>query len=122
VWFYSSDLALAGEIVVAFALAVAIGAWLRRTLPAVVAAWVAFLPLLFASGWAVRRFTPTRLTTSPSHIARADGGWGIQTGNGMLYHPASQYWPLQAVFLVILLAIAAVLLAAGWHATRTRAV
>ena len=50
VWFYSSDLALAGEIVVAFALAVALGAWLRRTLPAVVAAWVAFLPVLFAVG------------------------------------------------------------------------
>jgi hypothetical protein len=122
VWFYSSDLALAGEIVVAFALAVALGAWLRRTLPAMVAAWVAFLPLLFASGWAVRNLGPTRLSTAPSRIAAAGGGWGIRSGNGILYHPASQYWPLQTVFLFILLAIAAALLVAGWYATRTRAV
>ena len=122
VWFYSSDLALAGEIVVAFALAVALGAWLRRTLPAVVAAWVAFLPLLFASGWAVRSLGPRRVSMAPSRIAAAGGGWGIRSGDGILYHPASQYWPLQAVFLVILLAIGAALFAAGWYATRTRAV
>lgn len=122
VWFYSSDLALAGEIVVAFALAVALGAWLRRTLPAVVAAWVGFLPLLFASGWVVRGLGPTRLSNSPSRIAAAGGGWGVKSGSGILYHPASQYWPLQAVFLVILLGIAAALLTAGWYATRTRAV
>jgi len=122
VWFYSSNLALAGEIVLAFALAVAIGAWLRRTLPAVVAAWVAFLPLIFASGLAVRNFTPTKLTTSPSHIASSGGGWGIKSGNGVLYHPAGQYWPLQAIFLVVLLGIAVALFAAGWYATRTRAV
>jgi len=122
VWFYSSNLALAGEIVVAFALAVALGAWLRRTLPALVAAWITFLPLLFASGWAVRNLGPRRLSTAPSRIAAAGGGWGIKSGNGILYHPANQFWPLQAVFLVILLAIAAALLAAGWYATRTRAV
>jgi hypothetical protein len=120
VWFYSSNLALAGEIVLAFALAVALGAWLRRTLPAVVATWVAFLPLLFGSGLAVRNLTPTKRTNAPSHIAGIGGGWGI--GNGTLYHPASQYWPLQITFLIILLTIAAVLLAAGWYATRTRAV
>ena len=122
VWFYSSNLALAGEIVLAFALAVALGAWLRRTLPAMVAAWVVFLPLLFAAGLAVRNFTPTTRTTSPSHIASTGGGWGMQSGHGVLYHPAGQYWPLQIVFLVMLLAIAAATLAAGWHATRTRAV
>jgi len=122
VWFYSSDLALAGEIVLVFALAVALGAWLRRTLPAVVAAWVVFLPLLFAAGLAVRSFTPTTRTNSPSHIAAIGGGWGIRSGNGTLFHPASQFWPLQVLFLVILLAIAAAFLAAGWYATRTRAV
>jgi hypothetical protein len=46
----------------------------------------------------------------------------MQSGHSVLYHPAGQYWPLQAVFLVILLAIAGALLAAGWYATRTRAV
>ena len=38
IWFFSIDLALTGEIVLAFALAVAFGAWLRRTLAAVGAA------------------------------------------------------------------------------------
>jgi hypothetical protein len=116
VWFYSIDLALVGEILLAFALAVALGALVRRTLPAVGAALVLFLPLLFASGWAVRTLTPT------SRIGGAAGGWGVQVRNGVLYHPANQYWPLQALFLVILLGIAAALLAAGWYATRTRAV
>lgn len=122
VWFYSIDLALVGEIVLAFALAVAIGAWLRRTLPAVGAALVSFLVLLIASGWAVRTFTPTRLSTAPSRISGAGGGWGVQASAGVLYHPASQYWLLQITFLGLLLAIAAALLAAGWYATRTRAV
>jgi ABC-2 family transporter protein len=122
VWFYSIDLALAGEIVLAFALAVALGAWLRRTLPAVGAALVLFLPLLLASGWAVRHLTPTLRTDSPSHISSGGGGWGIQAGNDVLYHSGGQYWPLQALFLIILLAVSSLLLAAGWHATRTRAV
>jgi ABC-type transport system involved in multi-copper enzyme maturation permease subunit len=122
VWFYSIDLALAGEIVLAFALAVALGAWLRRTLPAVGAALVVFLPLLLACGWAVRNLTPTVRTNAPSHISSAGGGWGIQAGDGVLYHSAGQYWPLQALFLVVLLALSFCLLAAGWHATRTRAV
>ena len=43
VWFFSMDLALAGEIVLAFALAVALGAWLRRTVPAVGAALACFV-------------------------------------------------------------------------------
>jgi ABC-type transport system involved in multi-copper enzyme maturation permease subunit len=122
VWFYSSNLALAGEIVLAFALAVALGAWLRRTLPAVVAAWILFLPVLLAAGLAVRNLTPTQRTTSASHITGMGGGWGIQSGNVTLYHPASQYWPLQVIFLILLLSIAVAAFAAGWYATRTRAV
>ena len=122
VWFFSIDLALVGEIVLAFALGVAIGAWVRRTLPAIGAALVSFPVLLFASGWAVRAFTPTRLSTAPSHITGAGGGWGVQTSTGVLYHPASQYWLLQITFMGILLAIAAAVLAVGWYATRTRAV
>jgi hypothetical protein len=38
------------------------------------------------------------------------------------YHPAGQYWPLQVTLLAVLLALAAVALASGWHATWTRAV
>jgi hypothetical protein len=123
IWFFSIDLALTGEILLAFALAVAFGAWLRRTLPAVGAALVGFLVLFLACGWAVRTLTPTRRTTGRlSTVPRT--GWGIQasTGHSVAYHPASQYWPLQLTFLAILLVLAAVLLAAGWYATRTRAV
>jgi ABC-type transport system involved in multi-copper enzyme maturation permease subunit len=121
VWFYSVDLALVGEILLVFALAVALGAWLRRTLPAVGAALVSSLLLLLVSGWALRSFTPTRQGTASSSGGSV-GGWIIQASNGVRYHPASQYWSLQVTFLVILLAMAAVLLALGWHATRTRAV
>lgn len=122
VWFFSIDLALVGETLLAFALAVALGAWMRRTLPAVGAALVTFVPLLVGAGWAVRTLTPTHRSADPSHIASAGGGWGMQARSGVLYHSAGQYWPLQVVFLIVLLGIAAALFAAGWYATRTRAV
>ena len=123
VWFFSMDLALMGEIVLAFALAVAFGAWLRQTLPAVGAALAAFLVLLLASGWAVRTLTPASHTSGPAFDVPL-GGWILQTSqtHSVPYHAANQYWPLQLTFLAILLALAAGVLAVGWYATRTRAV
>ena len=123
VWFFSMDLALVGEVVLAFALAVALGAWLRRTLPAVGGALACFLVLLLASGWAVRTFAPTSHTVPPSFDVPV-GGWIIRMsrGHSVPYHPANQYWPLQFTFLAVLLALAAATLALGWYATRTRAV
>jgi hypothetical protein len=123
IWFFSIDLALAGEILLAFGLAVALGAWLRRTLPAVGGALVSFLVLFLASGWAVRTLTPTSRTTGPRFAVPRDG-WVIHASSdqSVPYHPASQYWQLQFTFLAILLALAAALLLTGWYATRTRAV
>ena len=123
VWFFSMDLALAGEIVLAFALGVALGAWLRRTLPAVGAALAGFLVLLLASGWAVRTLAPASNTTAPSFDVPV-GGWIMQTSqvHSVPYHPASQYWPLQLTFLTVLLALAATTLVFGWYATRSRGV
>jgi ABC-type transport system involved in multi-copper enzyme maturation permease subunit len=123
VWFFSINLALVGEIVLAFAIAVALGAWLRRTLPAAGAALASFIVLSVASGWAVETFTPTRDTAGPS-FGVPSGGWIIQSSDlhSVPYHPASQYWPLQLAFLVMLLVLAAAALAMGWQATRTRAV
>jgi hypothetical protein len=103
-WFFSIHLALAGEAVLAFALAVAIGAWLRRTLPAIAGALAGFLALLLGTGWMVRTLTPAGHTTGPRLTVPPDA-WiiGAQTAHGVPYHPASQYWPLQLAFLVILL-------------------
>ncbi len=115
IWFFSIDLAPAAEAVLAFALATALGAYLRRTLPAIGAALVGFLVLFLLTGWAVRSLTPASQATGPR--GTPDTGWGI--GNGR-YHPADQYWPLQLTYLAILLALAAVLLATGWRATRPR--
>jgi len=122
-WLVSIDLALTGEAVLAFALAVAIGAWLRRTLPAIGGALIGCAVLLLGAWWAVRTLTPVSHTTGPGFTVPPDG-WIIQAqaGQGVPYHAASQYWPLQVTFLAILLALAAALLASGWHATRTRAV
>lgn len=122
-WFFSIQLALAGEAVLAFALAVALGAWLRRTLPAIGGALAGFLALLLGARWAVRSLTPVARTTGP-RFTIPPGAWAIQaqTGQGVPYHPAGQYWPLQLTFLAVLLAVAAALLASGWHATRTRPV
>ena len=123
VWFFSMDLALVGEIVLAFSLAVALGAWLRRTLPAVGAALASFIVLLLASGWAVRTLAPSSHTLGPSFDVPV-GSWIIQTSqaHSVPYHPASQYWLLQLTFLAVLLGLAAVTLVVGWFATRTRAV
>jgi hypothetical protein len=43
---------MSGEAVLAFALAVALGAWLRRTLPAIGGALAGLLALLLGAGWA----------------------------------------------------------------------
>ena len=91
-WFVSINLVLAGEVVLAFALAVAFGALLRRTLPAIGAAMAAFVVLLVGARWVVVGTAPV--------------------------HPANRYWPLQLALLTILLVAAAAALASGWRATQ----
>ena len=117
IWFFSIDLAPAAEVVLAFALAVAIGAYVRRTLPAIGAALVSFLALFLLTGWIVRSLTSA--STASGSRGTPDTGWSIGGGR---YHPANQYWPLQLTHLAILLALAAVLLAIGWRATRPRSI
>jgi hypothetical protein len=122
-WFVSVNLAPAGEAVLAFALAVAFGALLRRTLPAIGAAVAGFTVLLLAARWMVQALTPVSKTTGPQFTA-PPGSWILGSGAGIPvpYHPAGQYWPLQLILLTVLLALTAAALATGWHATRTRAV
>jgi hypothetical protein len=117
-WFFSIDLAPAGEALLCFALAVAAGAWLRRTLPAVGAALAGFLVLLTLTGRAVQTLTPTSHATGPRAAVPRDG-WII---HGTAYHPAGQFWPLQLTFLAVLLTLGTALLTLGWHATRARAI
>ena len=117
IWFFSIDLAPAAEAVLAFALAAAIGAYLRRTLPAIGAALVGFLALFLLTGWLVRSLTPASNATGAR--GTPDSGWGIGAGR---YHPANQYWPLQLAYLAMLLALAAALLGIGWRATRPRSI
>jgi hypothetical protein len=115
IWFYSIDLAPAAEAVLAFALAVAIGAYLRRTLAAIGAGLVGFLVLFVVTGWAVRSLTPLTRATGPR--GAPDDGWGVGSGR---YHPVGQFWPLQLTYLTLLVVLAAALLAVGWTATRSR--
>ena len=122
-WLVSIHLALAGEAALAFALGVAFGALLRRTLPAIGAAVAAFAVLLLAARWTVQALTSATNTTGP-RFAAPPGSWVLGSGTGVPvpYHPASQYWPLQLILLTVLLAAAAAALASGWSATRKRAV
>ncbi len=122
-WFVSINLPPAGEAVLAFALAVAFGALLRRTLPAIGAAVAAFTVLLLAARWMVQALTPASKTTGP-HFTAPPGSWILGSGADVPvpYHPAGQYWLLQLILLTVLLVLAAAALATGWHATRTRAV
>jgi hypothetical protein len=91
-WFVSINLVLAGEAVLAFALAVAFGAILKRTLPAIGSAMATFVVLVVGARWVVVGMAPV--------------------------HRASQYWPLQLTLLTILIVAAAAALASGWRATR----
>ena len=116
-WFFSMDVTLAAEGVLAFALAVALGAWLRRTLPAIGAALVGWLLVFGVTAWAIRNVTPLHQAASDRGVP--DNGWVLGGNN---YHAAGQYWPLQTVYAVALLCIAALLLWSGWRATRTRGV
>jgi hypothetical protein len=116
-WFFSIDITPAAEAVLAFALAVALGAWLGRTLAAVGAALVCFLVLFVATNWAIRSLTPAR--TSTGERGTPDSGWIIDGGR---YHPAGQYWQLQVIYAIALLALVAAILAVGWRAVRARAV
>jgi len=122
-WFASANLAPAGEAVLAFALAVAFGALLRRTLPAIGAALAGFTVLLLAARWTVQALTPARKTAGP-HFTAPPGSWvlGSRISGPVSYHPAGQYWPLQIILLTALLALAAAALATGWQATNKRAV
>lgn len=115
IWFFSIDLAPAAEAVLAFALAVAFGARLRRTLAAIGAALVSFLALFLLAGWIVRSLTPSSRASGPG--GTPESGWAIGGGR---YHAAGQYWPLQLTYLAILAVLAAGLLALGWQATRPR--
>lgn len=117
IWFFSMDLAPAAEAVLAFALATAIGAYLRRTLPAIGAALASFIALFLLTGWVIRSLTPTSTAAGPR--GAPDSGW---SAGGTRYHPAEQYWPLQFTYLTLLLTLALVLLAIGWRATRPRRV
>lgn len=116
IWFFSIDLAPAAEGALAFALAAAIGAYLRRTLVTIAVALVGFLGLFVLTGWVVRSLTPAA-SEGTNGRGTPDNAWKIGGGQ---YHPASQYWPLQLTYLAILLALAAALLALGWRATRPR--
>jgi len=109
--------------VLAFALEVALGALLRRTLPAIGAALAGFVFLLLGARSTVLTLAPARTTTGP-RFAAPPGSWVLRsaTGSPVPYHPASQYWPVQLILLAVLLALTVAALGSGWHATRTRAV
>jgi hypothetical protein len=117
-WFFSIDLTPAVEALLAFALAVAIGAWLRRTTAAVGGALLSFLVLFVGTAWAVRNLTPlSHPTGSRPSVPRS--GWNI---GGSAYHPAGQYWTLQALDVAIVLTLVVAAAVSGWLATRSRAV
>lgn len=117
-WFFSIDLAPAAEMVLAFALAVAIGAWLRRTTAAVGGALTSFLVLFLITAWAVRSLTPHSHALGFRPAVPRDA-WIVGSGN---YHRAGQYWPLQLVYVAILLLLVGASLLAGWRATRLRSI
>src|SRR5260370_15797254 len=78
-WFVSINLALAGEAALAFALGVAFGALLRRTLPAIGAAVAGFAVLLLAARGSVQPLTPATTPTGP-RFSSPRGTWCPRPG------------------------------------------
>ncbi len=114
-WFFSIDLSPAAQILLAFAIGIAAGAVLRRTIAAIGASLVGFLILFLATGWVVRSLTP--VSRAVGERGAPDDAWLIGGGQ---YHPASQYWTLQVAYAAMLFALACGLVAIGWLATRPR--
>ena len=78
--------------------------------------------LLLAARWVVQALAPASKAAGPDFTA-PPGSWILGSGAGVpALYPAGQYWLLQVTLLAVLLALAAVALASGWHATWTRAV
>lgn len=114
-WFFSIDVTPAAEALLAFALAVALGAWLGRTLVAIGVALASWLMLFVVTAIVIRNATPLRHAAGDRGVP--DDAWHL---GGNQFHPASQYWSLQTGYTIGLLLIAALLLWAGWRVTRTR--
>jgi hypothetical protein len=122
-WFSSIDLALAGEALLAFALGVALGALLRRTLPAIGMTVAAFAVMLVGVRWTVLQLSPTRTAPGPG-LNAPRGSWILDPRAGLpvRYHPATQFGSLQVTFVCVLIVVAALTLVSGWRVTRDRAV
>lgn len=95
IWFPVIGPAPAAAALLAFALAVAAGAWLKRTLAAVGIALGGSLAVILACGQWLASF----------RSGRADGG---------------PFWLCEAAYTGILVAVAALALVAGWFGTRAR--
>ncbi|GAA2665444.1 MULTISPECIES: hypothetical protein [Actinosynnema] len=130
-----------GHTLVVFAAAALLGLLRGNALLAVVGSLLAYLPLAMASLLGLRRYYAPPLTGREYEVP--PGAWYVTylqhrgpegpvaadpcaspdnpcTGEGLPgewtvgYHPGSRFWPFQFVELGIFLALAAVLLAAGW--------
>ncbi|MFJ9816918.1 hypothetical protein ACIRU3_16890 [Streptomyces sp. NPDC101151] len=130
-WYQSDVFVARGPLTVAYGLcALAVGTLagllLRRTLPALGAAFAATWLLDFlltryrADLWPALTRTSDRRFEPPAEAWRVN--WGRNAdGYFAVYHPASHFWPLQWVETGIVLAVAALTTAAAYAVLRRRA-
>jgi ABC-type transport system involved in multi-copper enzyme maturation permease subunit len=112
-------------ILCGFGFAVLAGLLLRRSIPAMIAAFIPWLAIRLIVEFMLRPhfLAPLALTCGPDNCSGDNGGYGIsaippatghigdwvlsQTGNGFLYQPAGRFWTFQSIEAGIFVALTA---------------
>jgi len=102
-------------ILCAFGFAVLAGLLIRRSIPAMIAAFIPWLAIRLIIEFMLRPhfLAPLSLTCGPHNCSGSNGGYGIsaippatghigdwvlgQTGSGFLYQPADRFWIFQSI-------------------------
>jgi ABC-type transport system involved in multi-copper enzyme maturation permease subunit len=137
-------LVLTAYILCAFGFAVLAGLLIRRSIPAMVAAFVPWLAIRLVVEFVLRRHFEAPLTSVPSQASAAHGGgyglgfippvtghigdWvlgpgggsGNQSGSSYLYQPAGRFWAFQSIEAGIFVALTAIALGAAIWILRRR--
>lgn len=115
-----------GFVLFAFALGVAAGALIRRTVPAIAATVVAYVAVKTLIQGLRAHYLPAKTIARTANAFSAPtggrGSWDLSFPfSHTVYQPASRYWPFQSVEFGIYLCLSSALVAVAIHTIQRRA-